>query len=246
MRTPAWGIPVGLCLLVSVVSPLFAASPEDKKGEEKAEKAEAAEVKPVADEALWKVFQAIRALQSDYETRMKAAQEAIQKDRERALSAVAFYLGQETTRRDALVFVRWYFKDSRLVPFVVEAIRRSNGRTLLESVRTARPWGDRRFLPVLIEHALDSDYESVTMYPAPVGAEMHYKSVFAEAAAAIYAITKGWAGSDQYLKSPLVAKEKRNELTVQWRKWWAENKAKWEAGTPFEENPNAPKKRPPA
>ena len=220
-------------------------SKEEGKAEEKASGEEPGtttlEVKPVADEALWKEFQAIRALQSDYETRMKAAQEAIQKDRERALSAVAFYLGQETTRRDAIVFVGWYFKDSRLVPFVVEAIRRSDGRTLLEAVKTVRAWGDRGFLPVLIEHALDSDYEDAEIFPAPVGAEIHYTSVFAEAAAAIHATTKGWAGSDQYLHKPQPPKEERNALTVQWRKWWAENKAKYEAGTPFEENPNAPK-----
>jgi len=209
---------VGLCLLVSVVYLLFAASPEDKKGEEKTGKGEAAEVKPVADEALWKEFQAIRALQSDYETRVKVVQETIQKDRERALSAVAFYLGQEATRFDALVFVECYFRDSRLVPFVVDAIRRSEGRTLLEGVKAARKWGDRRFLPVLIEHAIDSDYDNVTMHPAPHGAVEQYVSVFGEAAAAIHTITKGWAGSDQYWHKRLPPKEERNahSASVNW------------------------------
>jgi len=244
MRKDAWAIPVGLCLFLSAVYPLFAASPGDQKGVEKTEKGETAEIKPVADEALWKEFQAIRALQSDYETRLKAAQEAIQKDRERALSTIAFYIGQETTRQDAIRFVRVYFKDSRLVPFVVDAIRRSVGFTLLEGVKTARALGDRRFLPVLIENALDSDFDSETMHPAPVGAAYHYESVFGEAAAAIYTLTKRWAGSDQYLKGPLVAKEKRTELTVQWRKWWAENKAKWEAGAPIEEKPKQADKPP--
>ena len=112
---------------------------------------------------------------------------------------------------------------------------------LLEAVKTARAWGDRGFLPVLIEHALDSDYENMTQHPAPVGMAEHDESVFAEAAAAIHAITKGWAGSDQYLNKPQPPKEERNALTAQWRKWWTENKAKYEAGTPFEENPNAPK-----
>ncbi len=210
-----------------------------------AKEGQSGEIKPVADEALWKVFQTVLVECTDYEARVKAVQEAIQKDRERALSVVAFYLDQEATRGNALRFV-WHLKDSRLVPFVVEAMRRSDGRTLLESVRTARAWGDRRFLPVLIEHALNSDYDSITMYPAPVGAEIHHESVFAEAAAAIYTMTKGWAGSDQYRKDPLIAKEKRNELIAQWRTWWAENKARWEAGTPLDENPNVPKKQPPA
>jgi len=202
------------------------------------------EVKPVADEALWKVFQTVLVECTDYEARVKAVREAIQKDRERALSAVAFYLGQEATRGDALRFV-WHLRDSRLIPFVVEAMRRSDGRTLLEAVRTARKWGDRRFLPVLIEHALDSEGVFVDGYPEPSGGMVwEYQSVFAEAAAAIYAITKGWAGSDQYLHKPQPPKEERNALTAQWRKWWTENKAKYEAGTPFEENPSAPVKPP--
>ena len=207
------------------------------------EQGKAAEIKPVADEALWKVFQTVLVECTVYEVRVKAVQEAIQKDRERALSAVAFYLGQEATRGNALRFV-WHLKDPRLVPFVVEAMRRSDGRTLLEAVRTARAWGDRQFLPVLIEHALESDYEVAEMFPAPIGAEILYDSVFGEAAAAIYAITKGWAGSDQYRHKWLPPKEERNALTTQWRKWWAENKAKYEAGTPFEKNPNAPEKPP--
>jgi hypothetical protein len=211
------------------------------------EQGKAAEIKPVADEALWKVFQTVLAECTDYEARLKTVQEAIQKDRERALSTVAFYLGQEATRGNALRFV-WHLRDSRLVPFVVEAMRRSAGRTLLEAVRTARAWGDRRFLPVLIEHALDSDYEDLEMFPAPRGMAEQYDSVFGQAAVAIHAMTKGWAGSDQYWHKRLPPKEERNALTTQWRKWWAENKAKYEAGVPFEKNPNAPEKppRPPA
>lgn len=241
MKTSAWRTALGLCLLASMTYPSFAASLQDKKDDEKPV---TAEIKPVADEVLWNVFAAALKDARDHEARMRVAQEAIQKDPERALSAVAFYLGQESTRREALVFVRWHLKDSRLVPFVVEAARRSDGRTLLEAARTARVWDDRRFLPVLIEHALDSNYHNIVTYPAPRGADIRDESVFGEAAAAIYAITKGWAGSDLYLRSVPFAKEERNRMIVQWRKWWAENKAKWEAGVPFEENPDAPKKKP--
>jgi len=41
-----------------------------------------------------------------------------------------------------------------------------------------------------------------------------------------------------------IAKEKRKELTAQWRKWWTENKVKWEAGAPLEEKPKQAEKPP--
>jgi len=183
-----------------------------------------AAITPVEDEALWKVFQDTLYATSDRAAREQAAQEAIEKDRERALGVAAFYLTEKRTRSNAFAFVREHLREDRLVPVMVEALKRSKDRILLEGVTTARVWANREFLPVLMKQGLDSDYHLGTMQRT---GERTYRSVFAETAAALAEITEGEVGSKAYLDKAPLSLEERESLAAEWRKWWTKNERRW-------------------
>jgi len=184
-------------------------------------------IAPVKDEEVLALLQ--RVVGKDNASAVDALHTLDNMEEHRRLSALAYALEQKSYRDAALEIIRGrsrhWAKDRRLVPFLAECIRNSTGATLMCAALTAKEIPDRALLPVLIEHALESEYEErVTMGVEGGSMEFIYGSVFGEVAEALYVITNGQIGLEEVRRDIRFPKEERKRLIAEWKAWWGENK----------------------
>jgi hypothetical protein len=190
-----------------------------------------------------------RALnQKQIESRLEQVQAVLALDRDRVVAALAHGILDMERGAYCVHFVAEYLPDKRLVPFLAARIRLSQGRSLhttLKLLHLAPNDFLRGLVPVLIEHALNSDYGGII---APGRHPMFY-STLVETARLLDKITEGKTGIKpvvdyaEFLFPPQEGEAKRAELRAAWCKWWAANKDNW---PPKEEaKPEAQKEPPP-
>ncbi len=120
-------------------------------------------------------------------------------------------------------------QDKRLVPFIASALQDSNGLKVLCAAQLARQNPDPSLLPLLMKYGLENNYGkeyrySVGQRGAGERIYVSYQSVFGIAAQAIYAITNGKIGSQNYTNIQQEIPEKeRKDLIEKWRKIYDES-----------------------
>ncbi len=120
-------------------------------------------------------------------------------------------------------------QDKRLVPFIAAALQDSNGLKVLCAAQLARQNPDPSLLPLFMKYVLENNYGkeyrySVGQRGAGERIYVNYQSVFGIAAQAIYAITNGKIGSQNYTNIQQEIPEKeRKDLIEKWRKIYDES-----------------------
>ena len=200
-------------------------------GAEQPDPATAQEITPKEYEGIGTlIFRAVYSPMNS-ERRTQAAQTLLAMDREKLLGALAHQMTDREYAMWAVMFVRMYLPDKRLVPSLVGVIQEARGRRLMEAVKAAQAIPDPRLLAPIFDRALDSDYEERIYLPAPIGREVIRKPLFGEAAKAIHIITGGAVGIKDVSYEEKLRSIKKEKLP-QWRQWWQENKANWPAAPP--------------
>ena len=220
-----------ICLAGSQVAVMAAEQPDP---------ATAQEITPKEYEGIGTlIFRAVYPFRSP-ERKTQAAQTLLAMDREKLLGALAHQMNDREYDVWAIMFVRMYLPDKRLVPSLVGVLQEAKGERLMEAVKAAQAVPDPRLLAPIFDRALESDYEERIFLPAPiVGLEQIRKPLFGEAAKAIHVITGGAVGLKDVPYEKKLRSMKQEKLP-QWRQWWQENKANWPAAPPLPEKPKEP------
>ena len=162
----------------------------------------------------------------------EAAQKVLAMDRERVVAILA----ARTTNRDrghyCVSFAAQFLPDGRLVAAVEARIRASDGSLLNDTLERLKPAPKeflRALVPVLVEHALDSDYQGSG---GPSGQWMT-RSALAETTQLLDKATESKTGIKPVSSVEIVKLERpkleqrKAEIRATWRAWWAENKDNW-------------------
>ena len=184
-------------------------------------------IEPREDREVRRIIYKVRY--SSPENGPKALQEVLNLSRERVLAALADRLLNTEYGHHYVSFVAEHFPEKRLLPFVEARIRVSQGYILnhtLERLHDAPKEFLRALVPVLIEHAINSDYEG---RGGPTGMGRSWSALF-EAARLLEKATEGKTGIKRADQGQLLGREgpaRKAELRAAWRAWWAENRDNW-------------------
>jgi hypothetical protein len=119
-------------------------------------------------------------------------------------------------------------QDKRLLPFIAKTLQDSNGLKVLLAARLARENPDPSLLPLLMKYGLENNFGRDYKYSVGqrgVGERIYvnYYSVFGLAAQAIYTITNGKIGAQNYISiKQEIPETERKDLTEKWRKIYDE------------------------
>jgi len=165
--------------------------------------------------------------------RAEQAQAVLALGRERVVAALAHEILDVDRGRYYMCFVTLHLPAERLVPFLAARIRLSPGFILeetLSQLQLAPSKFLRGLVPVLIEYALNSDYE---IRLPPGRQHPMFSSALIATTRLLDKITEGKTGIKpvvvygDILLPESEAEAKKAELRAAWRTWWAANKDNW-------------------
>jgi hypothetical protein len=173
------------------------------------------------------VYDAVSSFRPENRTKYREAVLAL--DRDRVLAALADRLLNMEYGHHYVEFVAQSLPDERLIPFMAARIRVSQDYTLSHTLKRLHHAPEeflRGLVPVLIEYALDSDYQG---RGGPSGMTRSW-STLAEATQLLDKATEGKAGIKLASAGELLGREgseRKGQLRTAWRAWWVENRDNW-------------------
>ncbi len=127
-------------------------------------------------------------------------------------------------------FARGYVKDKRILPDVVEIVKKHSGKPRFYAARLFRFVPDKRTVPILIKYCLDDNYsEGRVSRSERSGLQSTFRSLLYETALTLKKLTDGRTGDVKIRGGggdPPSGEEdfqKIRELRERIKKWWEDN-----------------------
>ena len=179
------------------------------------------EIRPIAHQELLDLF--AKAEEKGLSYRDEFVKQFITYKCTERLETIAYALEHKLYPHAISCYMLYTDKDKRLLPFISKAIKESKEINLYAAVQIASANPDPSLLPSLMKYGFDSDYLNIYRY-GDGERDVDYTSVFGFTAKAIFEITNGKIGSQDYYLGyykEVPGEEKKTQIE-KWRKTYEE------------------------